>query len=62
MRERKRRAGTDRNIQASLRDINADEDEGTHSRLLSCPALRNAGSAALATVRALQVRGPDDPR
>src|SRR5262250_3959960 len=62
MGDRKRRTGTDGNIQVSLRDIDADKDEGTHSRLLSCLALRNAGSVALATVRALQVRRPDDPR
>ena len=62
MGDRKRSTGTDGNIQARLRDIDTDEDEGTHRSLLSCPALRNAGSVALATVRALQVKRPDDPR
>jgi hypothetical protein len=62
MQDSKRRAGTDRNIQSSLSGIDTEEEESTDSCHPSCPALRNAGSAALTTVRARQVRKHGDPR
>jgi hypothetical protein len=61
VRHRKRNARTRRNIQPCLCHINADEHRCAHDILLSRPALRNAGSKALATVRAVQVKEQDDP-
>lgn len=62
MQNSKRRVGTDRIILTGLCDIYTDEEESSHSSLLPCPALRNAGPAALATVRARQVRKHNAPR
>ncbi len=62
VRDREWDAGAYRDVQARLRDVDANEHGCPHDTLLSRPALRNAGSVALATVRALQVKEHDDPR